>query len=158
MSWQNWYGQQFCLPICLQWPLPREVTPLDEPVECGDASPLRKGCCNAHCKDNVSMNFWSSKACVTMIMSIKRHLQVLLMFRWPQTLCFQSFLISSNEFSNEPKFTNKNFSDFINVTLVCDDDRFKAHKKEKLILLLTVSLLNFLVGHQSVFLTLQWIL
>ena len=58
ISWLNWYGQSFCLPICLQWPLPREVTPLDEPVECGDASPTGKGCCNVHCKDDfVSMKF-----------------------------------------------------------------------------------------------------
>ena len=42
----------------------------------------------------------------------------------------------------------KGYNDFINVTLVCDDDRDKAHKvfkfsKEKLILLLTFFTIKF---------------
>ena len=78
------------------------------------------------------------------------------------TISFRLKKLSNCKISYEPNVTLiKSAYEFINVTLVCDDDRYKAHKgilTAKLILVFHLSLLINLFSHWGEFLTLQWVL
>ena len=79
ISWQKSYGQRFWLQTCLQWPLPREVTPLDEPVECGDASPMGKAAAMFTARMTLwAWNSWSSNKSVTLLKSLEDIIKVTL--------------------------------------------------------------------------------
>ena len=79
ISWQKSYGQRFWLQTCLQWPLPREVTPLDEPVECGDTSPMEKAAAMFTARMTLwAWNSWSSNKSVTLLKSLEDIIKVTL--------------------------------------------------------------------------------
>ena len=122
ISRQKSYGQKFWLQTCLQWPLPREVTPLDEPVECGDASPMGKAAAMFTARMTLwAWNSWSSNKSVTLLKSLKDIIKVTLV------MMTKSFILP-NFLKLLFKYTKCCFDDFINVTLVCDDNRFHARK------------------------------
>ena len=129
ISWQKSYGQKFWLQTCLQWPLPREVTPLDEPVECGDASPMGK----AAAMFTARMTLWawnslSSNKSVTLLKSLEDIIKVTLVMMTKSFILPNFLKLPKSFFYINTKFY---FDDFINVTLVCDDNRFNAHKVVK---------------------------
>ena len=73
------YDQTFWLLTCLQWPLPREVTPLDEPVECGDTSPMGKAAAMFTARMTLwAWNSWSSNKSVTLLKSLEDIIKVTL--------------------------------------------------------------------------------
>ena len=79
ISWQKSYGQRFRLQTCLQWPLPREVTPLDEPVECGDTSPMGRAAAMSTAGMTLwTWNSWSSNKSVILLKSLKDIIKVTL--------------------------------------------------------------------------------
>ena len=79
ISWQKSYGRKFWLQTCLQWPLPREVTPLDEPVECGDTSPMGKAAAMFTARMTLwAWNSWSSNKSVILLKSLKDIIKVAL--------------------------------------------------------------------------------
>ena len=125
ISWQKSYGWKFSLQNCLQWPLPREVTPLDEPVECGDASPMGKAAAMFTARMTLwAWNSWSSNKSVTLLKSLKDIIKVTLVMMTKSFILPNFLKLLKRIFI----YTKCCFDDFINVTLVCDDNRFNARK------------------------------
>ena len=125
ISWQKSYGQKFWLQTCLQWPLPREVTPLDEPVECGDASPMGKAAAMFTARMTLwAWNLWSSNKSVSLLKSLKDIINVTLVMMTKSFILPNFLKLLKRIFI----YTKCCFDDFINVTLVCDDNRLNAHK------------------------------
>ena len=81
-------------------------------MECGDASPMGNGSCNVHCKD------------VTLLKSLKDIIKATLVMMTKSFILPNFLKLLKRIFI----YTKCCFDDFINVTLVCDDNRFNAHK------------------------------
>ena len=84
-----------------------------------------EGCCNVHCKaDFVSMKFLVIKRSVTLLKSLEDIIKVTLV------MMTKSFILPKYLKLNKRIFVYTKFyyDDFINVSLVCDDNRFNALK------------------------------